>query len=422
MASMKDANKGTSQIDAADRDDYVIRTVDDPSQIDPAAWDGLLQRQASPTPFMRHAFLSAMHRSASAVAKTGWQPIFLLMHQANVLVGACALYAKAHSYGEYVFDWSWAQAFERAGRPYYPKLLCAAPFTPVPGTRLLARDDEARDALVMGLQATVKQLGLSSAHVLFPDTADQAAFERQGWMLRRGVQFHWTQPEGAARWKTFDDFTASMQREKRKKIVQERRRVAEQGVTFRVLEGAAITSRDWDFFYRCYAQTYAEHGSPPYIKRPFFDDMAQAMPEAWVLFIATHGGEDIAASLIALDASKRVAYGRYWGAVAHVPLLHFEACYYQPLAWCIQHGVDRFEGGAQGEHKMARGLLPVVTASAHWVADKPFAQAVENFLDREGVGIAAYVSELQERSPMRNAHPTDTVPSPPATASVPSKS
>jgi uncharacterized protein len=410
---MNDAKNSVAKGHAADVNDYVIRTVDDPSLIDPAAWDVLLHAQASPTPFMRHAFLSAMHRSASAVAKTGWQPIFLLMHRASdsteTLVGACALYAKAHSYGEYVFDWSWAQAFERAGRPYYPKLLCAAPFTPVPGTRLLAQNEAVRDALVIGLQATVQQLRLSSAHVLFPDAADQAAFERQGWMLRRGVQFHWTQPEGAGRWKTFDEFTASMQREKRKKILQERRRVAEQGVTFRVLEGAAITREAWDFFYRCYAQTYAEHGSPPYIKRPFFDDMAQLMPEAWVLFIATHAGEDIAASLIALDASKRVAYGRYWGAVAHVPLLHFEACYYQPLAWCIERGVDRFEGGAQGEHKMARGLLPVVTASAHWVADKPFAQAVENFLDREGVGIAAYVSELQERSPMR-ANPVSAPP------------
>ncbi len=386
------------------QNNYVIRSVGDPGEIDASAWDGLLQRQDNPTPFMRHAFLMALHASQSAVASTGWQPTFLLAHKGDTLVGACALYAKSHSYGEYVFDWSWAQAFERAGRAYYPKLLGAAPFTPVPGTRLLAVNASVRQALIAGIEALAAQASCSSAHVLFPDAQDVTAFEERGWMMRRSVQFHWQQA-AALPLASFDAFLATLQREKRKKIAQERRRVQTSGVTFEVLEGVGITPSHWDFFYRCYAQTYREHGSTPYLTRSFFSQVASSMPEAWVMFVAMHAGQPVAASLIAVDATTRVAYGRYWGAVAHIPLLHFEACYYQPLEWCIRHQFVRFEGGAQGEHKMARGLLPVSTASAHWIADPAFAQAVGHFLVREGAGVTEYINELNERTPFRAATP-----------------
>jgi hypothetical protein len=380
--------------------DYVIRTFDDPSAIDAAAWDALLASQAAPTPFMRHAFLCALHDSASAVRTTGWSPLFVTVHRGARLEGACALYAKSHSYGEYVFDWSWASAFHRHGRRYYPKLLGAVPFTPVPGSRLLARDPHARNLLVRAIEALAREAGASSAHVLFPDDADIAAFEKHRWLIRRGVQFHWTQPATVPH-ADFDAFLATLHRDKRKKIAQERRRVGEAGVEFRALEGGAIDRAAWDFFYRCYTNTYAEHGNPPYLQRDFFDRMQRTMPQHWLMFLARRDGRDIATSLIAIDRGTRVAWGRYWGCIEHVPLLHFEACYYRPLAWCIDQGFVRFEGGAQGEHKMARGLLPVPTASAHWIADDDFAHAIADFLASEREGIAQYLDELRERSPFK---------------------
>ena len=385
-----------------DAKNYVIQAHDDPAEIDAAAWNALLDSQDAPTPFLRHEYLSAMHRSRSAVAETGWAPAWLTVTQHGALIAACALYLKSHSYGEYVFDWAWADAYQRHGLAYYPKLLGAVPFTPVPGSRLLAVDDTARDVLLQALLALARQQGLSSAHLLFLSDADRVACERAGWLLREGVQFHWQNrtPEPYA---DFDDFTRSLQREKRKKIVQERRRVSEAGVSYERLEGGAIDSAAWDFFYRCYTLTYRAHHSTPYLTRAFFTEMARTMPGHWLMFVALRGDERIAASLIALDPSRRVAYGRYWGAVENVPCLHFDACYYQPLAWSIAHGYQRFEGGAQGEHKMARGLLPVKTVSAHWLADPRFASAVSDFLQREGAGVGAYVDELNERNPFKAA-------------------
>ena len=383
-----------------DAKNYVIQALDDPAEIDAAAWNALLESQDAPTLFLRHEYLSALHRSRSAVADTGWAPAWLTVKHQGHLLGACALYLKAHSYGEYVFDWAWADAYQRHGLAYYPKLLGAVPFTPVPGARLLAVDDSTRDLLLQAVLALARQQGLSSAHLLFLSDADRAACERAGWMLREGVQFHWQnrEPEPYA---DFDDFTRSLQREKRKKIAQERRRVVEAGVSYEPLKGAQIDAAAWDFFYRCYSLTYRAHHSTPYLTRAFFTEMARTMPEHWLMFVARRGGERIAASLIALDPARRVAYGRYWGAVEHVPCLHFDACYYQPLAWCIAHGYRRFEGGAQGEHKMARGLLPVKTVSAHWLADERFASAVGDFLQREGAGVGAYVDELNERNPFK---------------------
>ena len=385
-----------------DAKNYVIAVHDDPAAIDAAAWNALLEAQDAPTPFLRHEYLSALHRSRSAVAETGWAPAWLTVEHQGALLGACALYLKAHSYGEYVFDWAWADAYERHGLAYYPKLLGAVPFTPVPGSRLLAVDDAARDLLLQALLALARQQGLSSAHLLFLSDADRAACERAGWMLREGVQFHWQNREPAP-YADFDDFTRSLQRDKRKKIAQERRRVVEAGVSYALLEGAQIDAAAWDFFYRCYTLTYRAHRSTPYLTRAFFAETARTMPTHWLMVLARRGDERIAASLIALDPLRRVAYGRYWGAIEQVPCLHFDACYYQPLAWCIANGYQRFEGGAQGEHKMARGLLPVKTASAHWLADARFASAVGDFLQREGAGVGAYVDELNERNPFKTA-------------------
>jgi predicted N-acyltransferase len=386
--------------------DLVIRIDDSPSGIDASAWDALLATQAAPSPFMRHAYLDALHQSGSASPASGWAPRFVTLWRGRQLVAACPLYLKSHSYGEYVFDWAWASAYEQHGVAYYPKAVVAVPFTPVPGTRLLARDAESRALLVQALVAWCTEEELSSLHLLFGADEDVAACADTGLMLRHTVQFHWK--NGAPTlgetggWRDFDTFLASLSHDKRKKIRQERRKVHDAGVSFRWSRGADISGADWDFFYRCYARTYREHGNPPYLSRDFFHRMAANLPEAWLLFVAERGGKAIAASLIALSDDTTVAYGRYWGALERVDCLHFEACYYQPLAWCIEHGVQRFEGGAQGEHKMARALMPVKTTSAHWLAHPAFADAVERFLDREGEGIENYIDHLGERSPFRH--------------------
>jgi len=391
----------TSTTGTTSENDYVIRIFDDPGAIDASAWNALVDAQASAMPFMRHEYLLALHLSASAVESTGWQAQFLAIFSEGELIAACPLYLKEHSYGEYVFDWAWADAYQRHGLSYYPKLLNAVPFTPVPGPRLLARDPVSRRVLLRAMRQFATEANLSSAHVLFLDDDDQEAARAEGWMMRSTVQFHWTQPDDT-QYRDFADFLARMQREKRKKIQQERRRVAEAGVTFETFVGAAIGEVEWDFFYRCYRQTYREHHSTPYLTRDFFARVALSMPENWLLFVASRGGKRIAASLVVIDPVRHTAFGRYWGAVEHVPLLHFEACYYQPLQWCITNGYARFEGGAQGEHKMARGLLPVRTASAHWLAHPQFAQAVADFLEREGAGVADYIDELNERRPFKS--------------------
>lgn len=376
---------------------YVTRVLGDWSEVTEEAWDALLAHESDPSPFARHAYLRAMSESGSATPHTGWHLRILTLWQGNVLQAACALHLKDHSYGEYVFDWAWANAYAQHGLPYYPKALVAVPFTPVPGARLLAMDATARAALVGALLRWCEGEGLSSLHLLFVQPDDVAACEAQGLMLRHTVQFHW-QNQG---WLNWDAFLASLQQEKRKKIRQERRKVADAGVRFRWVTGRDITEADWDFFYRCYERTYREHGNLPYLTRDFFARVAADMPQHWLLFIAEHEGEPIASSLIALDPKRRVAYGRYWGALQRVDCLHFEACFYQPLQWCIEHGYQRFEGGAQGEHKMARALLPVKTTSAHWLAHPAFAEAVDRFLQREEQGVAQYLDHLAERNPLK---------------------
>ena len=271
----------------------------------------------------------------------------------------------------------------------------------MPGSRLLARTRDDRRRLLRHLRALALERNLSSAHLLFLDDADRDAAQAEGWMLRSGVQFHWTQRTEMP-WADLDAFLDSLQRDKRKKIRQERRRVREAGVDFEVLEGGQIGAAEWDFFHHCYTLTYRAHHSTPYLTRGFFLRMAQVLPEHWVMFVARRDGRPVAASLVAIDRAQGAAWGRYWGAIEPIDCLHFEACYYQPLAWCMAQGMRRFEGGAQGEHKMARGLLPVATGSAHWLAHPEFSRAVADFLAAEGDGVGAYLDELRERNPFKD--------------------
>ncbi len=393
--------------------DYVIEVHESPLAIARTEWNTLLAQQADATPFLRHEYLAAMHESGSATPASGWTPQLLCLWDGpevggdaqRTLMGACVLYLKVHSYGEYVFDHAWAQAYRQHGLKYYPKAVVAPPFTPVPGARLLARNADARRALAQALVQWCTQSGLSSLHLLFASAADVVACQGAGMMLRHNVQFHWT--NSAVGYRDFEAFLASLNQEKRKKIRQERRKVELAGVVFRSASGSTISAQDWDFFYRCYERTYHEHGNAPYLSRDFFRRMARDMPQNWLLFIAERDGKPMACSLIALSdpnpakPDDKVAYGRYWGALERVDCLHFEACYYQPLQWCITQGYSRFEGGAQGEHKMARALLPVQTTSAHWLAHPAFADAVDNFLQRERQGIGAYMAELEQRNPFR---------------------
>ena len=380
--------------------DYGIRVHDHPGQIPADQWDALLAAQDCPSPFMQHAYLLAMHESASAKPSSGWTAQFFSLWLDEKMVAACPLYLKTHSYGEYVFDWTWANAYAQHGLAYYPKALIAVPFTPVPGSRLLADSDKHRDMLLQSVIAWCEEQHVSSLHLLFGSVADIAATTRAELLHRQTVQFHW-QNLG---WTDFDAFLGSLNQEKRKKIRQERRKVAEAGVVFRHTHGQDISPSDWAFFYQCYERTYLEHGNAPYLTPAFFKQMQNTMSSNWLLFIAEINGRPVACSLIGLQHEKgkpTVAYGRYWGALERVDCLHFEACYYQPLQWCIDNGVQRFEGGAQGEHKMARALMPVSTHSAHWLADTRFSKAVEEFLNREGRGIDNYLEHLDERNPFK---------------------
>ncbi|KVR62072.1 hypothetical protein WM06_26505 [Burkholderia cepacia] len=385
-----------------ERIDYRTGILSSPAEVPADEWNALLARDAQPTPFLRHEFLDALHVARCAVDDTGWSPHFVTLtdERTGRLAAAAPVYAKQHSYGEYVFDWAWADAYQRNDLPYYPKLLCAVPFTPVQGTRLLAADDDARRRLAATLLAFAEQSDVSSLHVLFPTGDEAALLESMGMMLREGVQFHWIN-DG---YRHFDDFLGTLEQKKRKNIRAERRKVHEAGVTFRRLTGDRITDADWRFFSRCYRQTYREHYSSPYLNLDFFRTIGATMPENLLLVIAEADGKPIASALAVYRRGENgggTLYGRYWGAVEHVPCLHFETAYYQLLEFCIEAGLDTFEGGAQGEHKLARGFLPTVTHSAHWLAHPAFSDAVARFLERETEHIHAYVDELREHDPFR---------------------
>ena len=368
-----------------------VRVLDSLALVDPRQWNAL----AGDHPFLRHELFHALHETGCASERTGWLPRFVTLWLDGRLSAAMPLYLKSHSYGEYVFDWAWAEAYQRHGFDYYPKLVSAVPFSPVQGPRLLAADGETRGRL---LRAALTLAGdASSLHVLFPLPEEAGMMAEAGMMLRRGVQFHWRNPG----YRSFEEFLAALSHDKRKKIRQERHRVREAGVRFRWLLGRDIRSEDWLFFSRCYKTTYRAHHSTPYLNRAFFERIGEALPDNVMLVVAELNGEPVASAMNVY--SEKTLYGRYWGAVAYVPNLHFEACYYQAIEFCIERGIQVFEGGAQGEHKLSRGFLPVQTVSAHWLKHAEFARAVEQFLARETAGVDRYLDELNDRAPFRKA-------------------
>jgi len=375
--------------------DYRTGIVSSLAEIGEAAWSELLARQSDGNPFLSYAFLHALHESGSASADTGWLPQYLTVWDGDALAAAMPLYVKSHSYGEYVFDWAWADAYHRNGLEYYPKLLSAIPFTPVTGPRLLARDAEARAALIAMLKEQQEAAGMSSTHILYPPEDQALQLQAAGFMLRSGVQFHWDN-QGYA---DFEQFLSTLEHKKRKNIRAERRKVREAGVTLRQIRGVDASDEDWRLFHRCYSNTYAEHHSTPYLNLDFFQRIGHTMPQNILLVVAERDGKPVASSLVI--HTEQVLFGRYWGALEHIPCLHFETAYYQPLEFCIAQKIATFEGGAQGEHKMARGFLPQKTWSAHWLAHPAFADAIERFLERESGGIEAYIDELNDRNPFR---------------------
>ena len=372
-----------------------LQAIEHISEVEPACWDRLVAASGGSV-LNQHAFLYAFETSGSVALNTGWQPRHLLLWEDEQLVAAIPLYAKSHSYGEFVFDWAWAEAYQRNGLEYYPKWLSAIPFTPVPGSRLLATEAYRAFAAAALLQ-WAKKSGLSSLHVLYTTPEDTEALLDAGCMRRTHTQFHWYNRG----WPDFDTFLASLTQPKRKKIRAERRKVREAGVTTCIHSGAQITTEDWAFFYRCYANTYHVRGNTPYLTPEFFLTVGKTLSEHCVMAIATRRDQPIAASLLWLDTvnGQRRLYGRYWGALEHVDCLHFEMAYYTPLEWALASNIAVIEGGAQGEHKLARGFEPVQTQSVHWLAHPGFADAVEKFLERERAGVDNYLGSLS--SPFR---------------------
>jgi uncharacterized protein len=370
---------------------HVVDTLDDIAAHD---WN----RVAGDNPFVRHAFLAALQETGCAVKRTGWRAHHLILKRGGAFAGAMPLYLKSHSRGEYVFDHAWADAFERHGLRYYPKALSAVPFSPVTGPRLIAADHEDRVLLARGAIQFTKQLEISSLHVLFPQEDDIAALTDAGYMLREGVQFHWENAPGDG-YENFDAFLATMSHDKRKKVKQDRRRVTDGGVSYTWLRGAQIDASALDFFYECYDNTYREHWNPPYLSREFFARIHADAPDSMLLVIAEAHGQRLACALNMIGGD--IMYGRYWGTREFISGLHFETCYMQGIAYCIEHKLARFEGGAQGVHKMSRGMLPTPTWSAHWIADQRFAHAISEFLDAETEAMDQHIEELEAHTPFR---------------------
>ena len=373
---------------------YRTQHVADLGTIGRARWEALRHADPDAGVLLAYDFLQALHETGCAAPKSGWAPQFIALWDGDDLAAAMPLYAKGHSYGEYVFDWAWAEAYQRAGAEYYPKWLSAVPFTPVGGSRLIARDENARAALVEALISLAAHSGLSSLHVLFAPRVQIDLLAARGLLLREGVQFHWRN----AGYQDFDAFLAQLAQPKRKKIRAERRKVAEAGVTLTRKTGAEITAEDWRFFFRCYRQTYAQHWSSPYLNLAFFERIGATLGDHVLMVIAQREGAPIAASLGVIDplpGGTRL-YGRYWGALADVPCLHFECCYYQMIECAIERGIAVFEGGAQGAHKLARGLDPVPTFSAHWIADPQMRAAIDRFVTRERDQVEHTIDELNE--------------------------
>ncbi|MCG2634442.1 MAG: GNAT family N-acetyltransferase [Gammaproteobacteria bacterium] len=368
------------------------------AQVTPASWNRLVDGD---NPFLRHEFLYALERSGCTTAATGWQPRHLLVERDGKLAAAVPLYSKRHSYGEYVFDWAWADAYQRAGLSYYPKLVAAVPFTPVSGPRILTANELGPDAaLIPAIRDAVIDLatdeGASSAHWLFPDKNQANGLTTQGWLHRTGCQFHWHNPGYA----NFDHFIEGFSAKKRKNVRRERRRIAEAEIEIEALTGDALKQDHWHYFHRCYQNTIAGHGAIAYLNGEFFSLLGQEMAESAVLFIASRGNTPVASALCLRGSNS--LYGRYWGATEYQDNLHFELCYYAPIEYCIREGLARFEAGAQGEHKLSRGFLPSETHSVHWIADPRFADAVDDYLRHERGSVDRQIELLNQHSPFRN--------------------
>lgn len=378
----------------------VLRSI---SEIDAESWD----RCANPpgqafNPFVSFAFLSALEDSRSAVRETGWLGHHLVLEDGGVK-GIVPCYRKSHSYGEYVFDHGWAEAFARAGGRYYPKLQVSVPFTPVTGPRLLANDRASRAVLAEALQHLCKEEGASSVHMTFVPEEDWTALGGRGWLKRTDIQFHWHNKG----YSTFEDFLRDLSSRKRKNIRKEREAVREAGIACEWIAGTAITEKHWDAFFRFYMDTGSRKWGSPYLTRKFFSLIGERMADTIVLIMCRRGGRMIAGALNL--AGSDALYGRNWGAIEHHPCLHFEACYYQAIEFAITHKLGRVEAGAQGPHKLARGYLPQTTYSLHHFSHPGLAQAVARYLDQERAAIAAEKSELAEYSPFRHEAEADGI-------------
>ena len=375
----------------ADRETEVVaKLASGVRGLNSAAWD----RLAGDDPFVSHAFLAALEESGSVGKGTGWTPATILVEDgADHLLAAAPAYLKTHSQGEYVFDHAWADAFERAGGSYYPKLQIAVPFTPVPGPRLLGARPQ---HLLAAAEAVVVQNDISSAHVTFVDESGAAECESRDWLIRYGVQYHW-QSRG---YRDFGDFLDLLSSRKRKTIRKERT-AAREGLEFRALRGAEIGAAEWDWMWRFYQDTGSRKWGHPYLTRSFFDLIGESMGDQLLLFLALRDGQPIAGALNLIGSDT--LYGRYWGAVEEVPFLHFELCYYQAIEWAIANGLTFVQVGAQGEHKLSRGYEPVVTKSAHFIVDPGFRNAVEKFLDEERNAILTEVEWLRTALPYRSS-------------------
>ena len=377
-----------------------VRVSDCIQDIAPAAWNAL---SGTDNPFLRYEFLAALEASGSVAARTGWQPRHLTVWEpapgGDKLIGAVPLYQKNHSYGEYIFDWAWANAYAQAGLAYYPKLVAAVPFTPATGARLLihpqADAQTTRTALIDAALAQAKDSGASSLHWLFTQADEAALLETRGHSRRVTSQFHWHNRD----YRDFDDYLAMFAADKRKKIKRERRFVREAGVTLKALAGSELGEADWRRFFEFYRMTAHKHGAIAYLNLDFFLRLGATMAANVVMIFAYRDHTVVAGALNFKGAD--CLYGRYWGALADFHSLHFETCYYRAIEYCIEHRLARFEAGAQGEHKLARGLLPVQTYSAHWLRHREFARAVADFLARERAGMEFYVDELKQHSPFK---------------------
>jgi predicted N-acyltransferase len=374
----------------ADRESEVLaRIAPGVSALDSGQWDSL----AGSNPFLSHAFLSALEESGSVGPGTGWTPAPILVEEDSRLVAAAPAYLKTHSQGEYVFDHGWADAWERAGGAYYPKLQVSVPFTPVPGPRLLGSRPQ---QLLAALEAVTVQNELSSAHIAFTEHADLAEAERRGWLVRHGLQYHWFN----CGYRDFDDFLGRLTSRKRKAIRKERASACE-GLEFRALTGSEIGKSEWDAMWRFYQDTGSRKWGHPYLTRAFFDRVGETMGDRLLLFLACRDGLPIAGALNVVGPDT--LFGRYWGCIEEVRFLHFELSYYQAIEWAIDHGLQTVQAGAQGEHKIARGYEPVVTRSVHFIADAGFRRAIAEFVSEERSAIAAEAEWLRRDLPYRSS-------------------